>query len=272
MRSSPTFASGAQVRAACRSGQWDRPTHGMADGYVQANLVMLPAGDADDFQAFCEANPIPCPLLERTESGNFEPAAFAPGADLRTDAPRYRIYRQGVQDPGEPTDVLAQVQDDMVGFLLGCSFTFEAAMARAGFELRHQTQDVNVPMYRTSLACRPAGDFAGPMVVSMRPVQADRVPEVCEITARYPGVHGAPVHAGDPLTIGIQDIDRPDWGEPVEIRPGEVPVFWGCGVTPQAVAQASRPTLMITHAPGHMFVTDRLDSELEQPDAASDSS
>ena len=242
----------------------------MADGYVQANLVMLPADAADDFQAFCEANPIPCPLLERTQRpASFEPTHFAPGADLRTDAPRYRVYREGVQDPGEPTDVLEQVRDDMVGFLLGCSFTFEGAMARAGFELRHQTQDVNVPMYRTShgLPSRPAR-LPDPWSSACAPCMADRVPEVCEITARYPSVHGAPVHAGDPLTIGIRDINRPDWGEPVEIRPGEVPVFWGCGVTPQAVAQSSRPTLMITHAPGHMFVTDRLDSELEQAPAA----
>ena len=267
-KSRPTD-TGAQVRAACRSGQWRSPTAGLANGYVQANIVMLPADAADDFQAFCEANPIPCPLLERIPPGSFEPAHFAPGADLRTDAPRYRVYRHGVSDPGEPTDVLDEVQPDMVGFLLGCSFTFESAMARAGFELRHQTQGVNVPMYQTTMACRPAGAFAGPMVVSMRPVQANRVPEVCDITARYPSVHGAPVHAGDPATLGIQDINQPDWGDPVEIRPGEVPVFWGCGVTPQAVAQSSRPALMITHAPGHMFVTDRLDSELERPQADS---
>ena len=246
MNRSWTRSTGAHVRAACRSGQWDRPTAGMADGFVQANIVMLPADAADDFQALCEANPIPCPLLERTPLGNFEPAQFAPGVDLRTDAPRYRVYRNGVPDPGEPTHVLDQVQPDMVGFLLGCSFTFESAMASAGFELRHQTQGVNVPMYQTT-----------------------RVPEVCEITARNPRVHGAPVHAGDPATIGIEDINQPDWGEPVEIRPGEVLVFWGCGVTPQAVAQASRPALMITHAPGHMFVTDWLDAELERPPAAS---
>ncbi len=257
-------ASGADVRAACRRGAWHRPTAGMAHGFVQANLVMLPADLADDFEAFCQANPVPCPLLERTPPGSYEPLRFAPGADLRTDAPRYRIYRRGRPDPGQPTDVLEAARPDLAGFLLGCSFTFESAMQQAGFDLRHQTQGVNVPMYRTQRACAPAGPFAGPLVVSMRPVARERVAEVRALTARFPRVHGAPVHVGDPAAIGVRDLDSPDWGDAVEIREGEVPVFWGCGVTPQAVAQASRPELMITHAPGHMFVTDRRDRELDE--------
>ncbi len=261
-------ATGSEVRFACRTGSWDRPTSGMANGFVQANIVILPPQLADDFQGFCEANPIPCPLLERTSGATLESVRFAPGSDLRTDVPRYRIYRDGVPDPNEPTDVIAEVGDEFVGFLIGCSFTFESAMDRAGFELRHQVQGLNVPMYQTSRSCTPVGRFAGPMVVSMRPVVAERVPEVCALTARYPRVHGAPVHVGNPAAIGIRDLSHPDWGDAVEVRNGEVPVFWGCGVTPQAVAQNSRPSRMITHAPGHMFVTDVRDSDLLDIDQA----
>ena len=256
-------ASGADVRAACRRGVWDRPTGGLAAGYVQANLVMLPADLAADFEDFCRANPRPCPLLECTDVGSVEPREFAPGADIRTDAPRYRVYVGGELEKAEPRDVRAHWRGDMVGFLLGCSFTFEAALLQAGIVLRHLEQGVNVPMYRTSRACRSVGIFAGPMVVSMRPIPVARVDDARAITARFPQVHGAPIHAGDPAALGIADLGQPDWGDAVEIRSGELPVFWACGVTPQAVAQASRPELMITHAPGHMFVTDRTDTELE---------
>jgi len=256
-------ATGAEVRAACRAGRWDRPTVGLATGYVQANVVILPADLAGDFEDFCRANPVPCPVLERTPVGGYEPAVYAPGGDLRRDAPRYRIYRHGFADTNDPVDVMAEWHDGMCGFLLGCSFTFEAALQRAGLPLRHVEQGVNVPMYRTTTACVPVGPFAGPMVVSMRPMPAGRVDEAIAVTRRYPMVHGAPVHVGDPAAIGIRDLQRPDWGDRVEIRTNEVPVFWGCGVTPQAVAQAVRPSLMITHTPGHMFVTDRLDAELE---------
>ena len=258
------WATGKQVRSACRLGQIDSPTAGMANGYVQANLVMVPAVLADDFQVFCELNPIPCPLLERTPVGVFEPVIFAPGSDIRTDAARYTVYRNGQPDLDKPIHVSHEETSDLAGFLIGCSFTFEEAMARAGFELRHLEHGVNVPMYRTSLACVPVGSLQGPMVVSMRPIATTRVGEVRDLTARYSRVHGAPVHVGDPSAIGITDLSKPDWGDAVEIRSGEVPVFWGCGVTPQAVAQASKPPLMITHAPGHMFVTDVKDVELEQ--------
>ena len=254
--------TGAAVRAACRDGSWNATTAGLAPGYVQANLVMLPAALADDFEAFCAANPQPCPLLERTSPGDSEPPRFAPGADIRRDAPRYRVYVDGEARGEAPTDALAHWREDMVGFLLGCSFTFEAALLAAGLPLRHLEQDVIVPMYRTSVACTPVGPFAGPMVVSMRPMPADRVDEAHAISARYPRVHGAPVHAGDPAALGIADIAAPDWGDPVEVRADEVPVFWACGVTPQAVAQASRPPLMLTHAPGHMFLTDWRDHQL----------
>ncbi len=262
------FATGAEVRAASRAGVWDRPTSGLAPGYVQANLVMLPGDLADDFERFCRANPIACPLLERTAPGTPEPVGFAPGADVRRDAPRYRVYLNGESAAGEPHDVLRHWTDDMVAFLIGCSFTFEAAMLRAGLPLRHVESGCNVPMYRTSRLCQPRGVFHGPMVVSMRPIASRRVAEARRVTGRFPRMHGAPVHVGDPSALGIAHLDRPDWGDPVEIRQGEEPVFWGCGVTPQAVAIASRPALMLTHAPGHMFVTDRRDAEFEEPDTA----
>jgi uncharacterized protein YcsI (UPF0317 family) len=245
----------ASARAAIRRGEWTGPTAGLAPGYTQANLVMLPEADAFDFLRFCVRNPKPCPVLEVTDPGSPEPAATAPGADLRTDVPRYRVYRDGEPD-GEPTDVRDAWRDDLVAFLIGCSFTFERALLAEGLPVRHVEQGVNVPMYRTSRDCHPAGRFAGPLVVSMRPMTPEQAIRATQITSRYPTVHGAPVHVGDPAVLGIADLGTPDYGEPVEIRQGEIPVFWACGVTPQAVAAASRPELMITHAPGHMFVTD----------------
>jgi uncharacterized protein YcsI (UPF0317 family) len=250
----------ASARAAIRRGDWTGPTAGLAPGYTQANLVMLPEADAFDFLRFCVRNPKPCPVLEVTDPGSPEPAATAPGADLRTDVPRYRVYRDGEPD-GEPTDVRDAWRDDLVAFLIGCSFTFERALLAEGLPVRHIEQGVNVPMYRTSRDCHPAGRFAGPLVVSMRPMTPEQAISATQITSRYPTVHGAPVHVGDPGALGIADLGAPDYGDPVEVRDGELPVFWACGVTPQAVAAASRPELMITHAPGHMFVT-------EVPDAA----
>jgi uncharacterized protein YcsI (UPF0317 family) len=245
----------ASARAAIRRGEWTAPTAGLAPGYTQANLVMLPAADAFDFLRFCVRNPKPCPVLEVTDPGSPEPAATAPGADLRTDVPRYRVYRDGEPD-GESTDVRDEWRDDLVAFLIGCSFTFERALLAEGLPVRHVERGVNVPMYRTGRDCHPAGRFAGPLVVSMRPMTPEQAIRATQITSRYPTVHGAPVHVGDPEALGIADLAAPDYGDPVEIRPGEIPVFWACGVTPQAVAAASRPELMITHAPGHMFVTD----------------
>jgi uncharacterized protein YcsI (UPF0317 family) len=244
-----------RARAAIRRGEWTGPTAGLAPGYTQANLVMLPAADAFDFLRFCVRNPKPCPVLEVTDPGSPEPAATAPGADLRTDVPRYRIYRDGEPD-GEPTDVRDAWRDDLVAFLIGCSFTFERALLADGLPVRHIEQGVNVPMYRTSRDCHPAGRYQGQLVVSMRPMTPGQAIRATQITSRYPTVHGAPVHVGDPDALGITDLAQPDYGDPVEIRSGEIPVFWACGVTPQAVAAASRPELMITHAPGHMFVTD----------------
>jgi uncharacterized protein YcsI (UPF0317 family) len=243
------------LRAAIRRGGWTGLTAGLAPGHAQANLVVLPESDALDFLRFCVHNPQPCPVLEVTEPGSPEPVHTAPGADLRTDLPGYRVYRDGELDH-EATDVVDEWRDDLVAFLLGCSFTFERALLSEGLPVRHLEQQVNVPMYRTSIACRPSGRFAGPLVVSMRPMLPAQVIRATQVTARFVRAHGAPVHVGEPAAIGIDDIGRPDYGEPVEVRAGELPVFWACGVTPQAVAAESRPELMITHAPGHMFVTD----------------
>jgi uncharacterized protein YcsI (UPF0317 family) len=244
------------LRAAIRRGDWSGPTAGLAPGAAQANLVVLPEADALDFLRFCVRNPAPCPVLEVTDRGSPEPGQTAVGADLRTDVPRYRVLHAG-ELVDEPTDVRAHWRDDLVAFLLGCSFTFERALLAAGLPVRHIEQGVNVPMYRTTRECLPAGRFAGPLVVSMRPMLPAQAERAAEVTRPYVRAHGAPVHVGDPAALGIERLERPDYGEPVEVRDGESPVFWACGVTPQAVAARSRPDLMITHAPGHMFVTDQ---------------
>ncbi len=253
--------TGADVRRLARSGQLTTPTAGLALGYVQANLVVVPRGLADDFRRFCENNPKPCPLLDVTAPGDPEPKQVAPGADLRTDLPRYCVYREG-QLVDEPADLSRWWSDDLVAFLLGCSFTFENALLQAGVPLRHIEEGRNVPMYRTNIACKPAGIFAGPMVVSMRPLTLAQAETARRVCARFPRAHGEPIQVGDPAAIGIADVSRPDFGDSVTIRPGEVPVFWACGVTPQAVAMQARPPLLITHKPGHMFLTDLRDRDL----------
>jgi uncharacterized protein YcsI (UPF0317 family) len=255
-------ATGAEVRRAAREGRLTGPTPGLALRYVQANLVVVPRDLAFDFLLFCQRNPKPCPLLDVTEPGSAEPAWVAPGADIRTDVPRYRVFHDG-DLVEEPTDLSGYWRDDLVAFLIGCSFTFEAALLEAGVPLRHLEQGVNVPMYRTRINCRPAGSFGGPMVVSMRPMTPAQAVTATRVCARFPRAHGVPVHFGDPAALGIVDLDRPDYGDTVEVRPGEVPVFWACGVTPQAVAAQARPPLLLTHKPGCMFVTDLEDTDLE---------
>ena len=250
-----------EIRQAIRQSRYTGGTAGLAPGHVQANLVILPQRQAYDFLVFCQRNPRPCPLIEVTDPGNPEPVGVAPGADLRTDIPRYRIYREGRLE-AEVTDITTEWREDFVAFLLGCSFTFETALLQAGVPLRHIEEKRIVPMYRTGLACRPAGIFRGPMVVSMRPIPAPLIARAVTVTARYPMAHGAPVHVGTPGQIGIADVHKPDWGEPPTILPGEAPVFWACGVTPQAVALEARLPLVITHAPGHMFITDLPDHAL----------
>ena len=253
--------SPGEVRPLIRSGEWNRVTAGLAPGYVQANLAILPRELAFDFLLFCQRNPKPCPLLEVLEPGQVEPTQMAPGADIRTDTPRYRIFKDG-EIVGEEEDVRAFWRDGLVSFLLGCSFSFETALLTAGIPMRYIDEGKNVSMYITNIETTPAGAFSGPMVVSMRSIHHSKVVRAVQVTSRFPSVHGAPVHIGDPATIGIRDVSRPDYGDPTEIREGEVPVFWACGVTPQAVAIKSKPSYMITHAPGHMFITDRRDEDL----------
>jgi len=250
-----------EARAPIREGKWTKPTAGLALGYTQANLVILPEEWAFEFLLFCQRNPKPCPVLDVTDVGSPHPVRVAPEADLRTDLPKYRIYRNGKLDT-EVTQITDFWQDDMVAFLLGCSYTFEAALLEADVPVRHIEEGRNVPMYITNIECTPAGRFRGPMVVSMRPIPSRQVVKAVEVTARFPKAHGAPVHIGDPAAIGIEDLARPDFGDAVTVKEGEVPVFWACGVTSQVAAREARPELMITHAPGHMFITDVRDEEL----------
>ena len=244
-----------ELRMAFRDGSLDLTTSGLAPDYVQANLVALPAEFAFDFLLFCQRNPRPCPLVEVLEAGDTEPKS-ALGADLRTDLPRYRVWRNG-ELVEEATDARTAWRDDMVSFLIGCSFSFEAALLAANIPVRHIECSCNVPMYRTTLRCIPAGRFSGPLVVSMRPIPGPLVAAAVQISAQMPHAHGAPVHVGDAAALGIRDLGNPDYGDPVPIGDGDVPVFWACGVTPQAVVVASRVPLAITHSPGRMFITDR---------------
>lgn len=258
-----TLATGPAVRAACRAGKLTGPTPGLAPGFVQANLVLLPRDWAFDFLLFCQRNPKPCPLLDVTEPGDPVPRSVAPESDLRTDLPAYRVWENG-ELVAEPTEIRDRWRDDLVGFVIGCSFTFENRLSEASIPVRHTEQGVNVPMYRTSIPCRPAGRFHGPMVVSMRPLTPNQTIRATTICAKLPLAHGAPIHFGDPAAIGITDIAKPDFGDAVAIRPGEQPVFWACGVTPQAALMAAKPPFAITHKPGHMFLTDLRDGDLER--------
>lgn len=234
------------------------PTTGWARGYTQANMVALPRDWAFDMLLFGQRNPQPVPLLDVTDAGSTR-TALAPDADLRVDLPRYRVWRNG-ELVDEPTDVSDVWQDDLVTLLIGCSFSFETALLDAGVPLRHLEQGRNVSMYVTDVPCRPAGRLSGPLVVSMRPIPGSQVVTAVQVTARMPEVHGAPVHVGVPEALGIRDLAAPDFGDAVEAEAGDVPVFWACGVTPQAALMASRPPFAITHAPGHMFVTDVRDA------------
>ena len=238
-------------------------TSGMAPGFTQANLVVLPREWAFDMLLFGQRNPRPVPLLDVTDPGSYR-TPLAPGADLRTDLPRYRVWRDG-ELVDEPTDVVGLWGEDSVAFLIGCSFSFEAALLDAGVPVRNIEQQRNVSMYRTNVDCRPAGRLSGPLVVSMRPVPAALVATAVQVTGRMPEVHGAPVHVGHPASLGIPDLARPDFGDTVELADGDVPVFWACGVTPQAALMASRPPFAITHSPGHMFVTDVPDAVYRRP-------
>lgn len=251
----------ANFREKCRSGEQRGPTAGHCMKYVQTNAVFLPKEYAYDFLLFCQRNPKPCPLLEVLEAGSYTPIILAPDADLRTDIPKYCILRDG-NVVEEVYDINDYFSDDIVTFLLGCSFSFEEALLGSSIPVRHIEENKNVPMYVTSIPCRDAGIFIGAKVVaSMRPIPCDLVNKAVSITARYPALHGSPIHIGKPEEIGIEDINKVDFGESVTIKEGEVPVFWGCGVTPMKAIMNARLSLAITHSPGHMFVTDKLNSE-----------
>lgn len=243
------------VRELIRKQEITGPTAGMSKGYTQANLAILKKEHAFDFLLFCQRNQKQCPVLDVTEVGSFSPAVLAKDADIRKDIPKYRIYRDGIFTE-EVTDITDYWEEDMVAFLIGCSFTFETPLLESGIPVRHIEEKCNVPMYKTNIPCVKAGVFEGPTVVSMRPMSPEDAIRAVQITSRFPAVHGAPLHIGDPSQIGIEDITKPDFGDAVTIKPGEVPVFWACGVTPQAVAMQSKPSIMITHAPGCMFISD----------------
>ncbi|MCR5673006.1 MAG: putative hydro-lyase [Lachnospiraceae bacterium] len=247
--------SPAKVRQLIRTGEITIPTSGMCNGYAQANLVVLPKDLAFDFLLFAVKNPKACPILEVTEPGARSLTDMATSADIATDIPKYRIYENGVLT-GEYTDVSSFWRDDLVSFLIGCSFSFEWELMNADVPVRHIEENRNVPMYNTNIPCKSAGKFHGNMVVSMRPIPNELISKAVLVTGAMPRVHGAPVHIGDPEAIGITSIDRPDYGDAVTIHDNEVPVFWPCGVTPQAVVMASKPDFCITHSPGHMFITD----------------
>ena len=247
--------SPAELREKCRNGVYDGPTSGYAQGYVQTNMVILPSDEAAPFASYCARNPKPCPVLEQLEAGDPIPQNSAPTADIRIDLPRYRVFEDG-KLVAEPTDITDIWRDDLVTFLLGCSFTAEEALLKAGLPLHHLNQTGFVPMYRTNIATKPAGRFAGPLVVTMRPFTPLEADRAADITSRYPLGHGGPVHRGDPADIGIANIHKPDYAPPLTINDDQICVFWACGVTPQEAIAVAKPALTITHSPGHMFVTD----------------
>ncbi|QFS89554.1 hypothetical protein FIV07_02290 [Mycobacterium sp. THAF192] len=262
MSADPAGTSPAQARSRFRAGL-RVPTAGWSAGHAQANLIAVPSDYAFELLLFAQRNPKACPVLDVFEPGNHS-GPMLPDGDIRTDVPAYRVYVDG-ELVAEPSDVLEFWTDDLVAFAIGCSFTFEAALQDSGVPVRHIEQGRNVPMYRTNRMCRPAGRMSGPLVVSMRPVAPEQVADAVRITSRYPSVHGAPVHVGDPAALGIADLAAPDFGDPVDIQPAEIPVFWACGVTPQAAVMQTRPPLAIGHAPGHMLITDLRDAELVVP-------
>jgi uncharacterized protein YcsI (UPF0317 family) len=255
------FSLGRDERLRIRAGAFTGPTSGLAPGNVQANLVILPQALANDFLRFAQANPRPCPVLAVSEPGDPTFPTLANDFDVRTDLPRYRIWRNG-ELVVEPTEIGHVWRDDLVSFAIGCSFSFEEALIEDGIEIRHITRDCNVPMFRTSIQCVPAGVFHGPLVVSMRPLKPADAIRAVQITSRFPSVHGAPVHLGLPAQIGIKDIAKPDYGDAVPVGADELPVFWACGVTPQAAIAAVKPEFCITHAPGSMLITDLRNSRL----------
>lgn len=253
--------SPSEIRAHIRAGRWKGTSEGLAKTFAQANLVIVREKHAFDFLLFCLRNPKPCPIVEVTDPGDPMLRISAKDADLRTDLPRYSVYENG-KLTDEPHDITSYWRDDLVGFLIGCSYSFEQAMLNAGIPLRHVEENKIVSLYTTNVPCVPAGQFKGPMVVSMRPVKRDQVVRAVQVTSRFPSTHGAPVHIGDPQAIGV-DLEKVAFGSHyIPPKADEVPLFWGCGCTPQAVALQSSIDFMITHKAGHLFLTDRLSEEV----------
>lgn len=251
-----------EVRQLISDGKITGQTSGMCDGYAQANLCILPEKYAYDFLLFCQRNQKSCPLLEVSDCGSRFLKTSAPGADIAKEIPRYRVWKNGKLFD-ECTDVSSYWRNDLVSFVIGCSFSFESLLINGGIDVRNISENHNVPMYVTNIDTSPAGIFSGKMVVSMRPIPYDKIVRAVEITSRVPKVHGSPVHIGLPELIGIKDINKPDFGEMSTIKENEVPVFWACGVTPQSVVMNSKPDFCITHAPGHMLITDIPESFLQ---------
>jgi len=253
--------SAKNIRKLIRCGSWTSHTSGLASDHVQGNVVILPGALASDFLLYCQRNPKPCPLLAVSEAGDSKLPTLGTDIDICSDLPRYRVWHHGkVID--EPINISSLWRKDLVTFVIGCSFSFEQALLEIGLPLRHIEQGKNVAMYRSNIQTQAAGKFNGPMVVSMRPMKAADAIRAVQVTSRFPDVHGAPVHLGDPKLIGISDLNAPDYGDAVEIMDNEIPVFWACGVTPQAALLQARPDFCITHAPGAMLITDLLNKQL----------
>lgn len=255
LRENLRHSSPKDIRQAVRSGAFSTDTSGLGGGYIQGNLAILPAEYATDFLRFCQRNPKPCPLVGASETGDPLLPTLGADVDIRTDVPRYSLFEYG-EPAGQVTDISDRWRDDFVTFVIGCSFSFEEALMSEGISVRHIDDNKTVPMYRTNIPAVTAGPFSGEIVVSMRPLSVPDTIRAVEITSRFPDAHGTPVHFGDPGAIGIEDIGRPDWGDAAVIREGEIPVFWACGVTPQVAIRKARPPICITHAPGHMLITD----------------
>ena len=264
--SKTTELSPVQLRYAIRSGEHVGNTSGFCQGFVQCNLVILPADAAADFLKFCEANPKPCPLIAMSEPGASNIPKLGTDLDIRTDIPSYKVFENGIVTQ-EISDISELWRDDLVAFLLGCSFSFEEALIADGLEVRNVTEGVNVPMYTTNIDCAPVGPFTGKMVVSMRPFAPEEALRAAAICERFPSVHGAPIHYANPQDIGITDITQPDYGDAVTIKEGEHPLFWACGVTPQAALAAAKLPFCITHSPGYMLVTDLKNTDLAVSEA-----
>lgn len=250
-----------EIRECIRKEKWIGPTTGIALGFVQANLVIIPEKLALEFIIFCQRNHSACPILEITEPGIASLNYLAKNVDIRTDLPKYRVYKKGVL-MDEPLNIIDYWRSDFVSIFIGCSLSFEKALTDSNIPLRHLECKKNGAIYISSIKCNPTGMFRGNMAVSLRPIPRHQLIRTIQITSRFYNAHGAPVHIGDPDLIGIKNLDEVYYGDPPIFKENDVPVFWACGVTPQVVASESKPEIMITHSPTHLFVSDIKDTEI----------